>query len=712
MQRHSNVNQTAPADSEKPVSFIGKWARLIILMIRSSREAAHPKEKTVDGGFINPRTGKYVSPMRAHQHVGESIAGYEKAISASTGNFYMRPTAPIGLAGPVSCYSEMSSAALQALIMQSYAPLYASAMKSLAKSLEESTRQMRIDSKEMNVKAAYEGVLTTLSSCKTVKDLCKDAVALSRITALIPKGQINLIGTAKNVDYLKQSCHYVLQVLDEGASELLYLKCKMDLSLTEDEEKEEIIDRYRRLDAMRSDRLEAFSVMRQSPATAEERESAIETFWQTIDGALEILDEATWKRKKFREANLLADNGSLEQSIEILQRLGDYPGAGKKRAEVARALEEFRNAEKYKAAEKLLAEGEYRQSIQAFRSLGNWGDAKKRLALAESEFSHWKEVTYCYAIKQFDDGEYLTAANNFEKLGDFLDARARAKDSRHQAQLVQDYESADRAEKSGDLEKAAAAFAKLGSFRDSELRAESCRRKFEENQRLLYATGTRDFTNGLYGESIKSLEKLGDYLDAKELLEKARLHLKQEETLRCAIDHFRKGRFSQAMAEVLRPTMDDVCEAKDMAETIRAIDAAERELSSYLQKESSVKERLKLKKREYRQIETMKRPKVPSQRSLEIAEKRAASLEAELAQKGFFAFKEKKLLRSKLEKTRSEISQFRECIPQEQSQQEANITARLSSIAESIDAVSQELQTIRAATRKLRRRLKSLKAKY
>lgn len=166
------------------------------------------------------------------------------------------------------------------------------------------------------------------------------------------------------------------------------------------------------------------------------------------------------------------------------------------------------------------------------------------------------------------------------------------------------------------------------------------------------------------------------------------------------------------MAEVLRPVMDDVCEANDMAETIRAIDAAERELSSHLQRESSVKERLKLKKREYRQIETMKRPKVPSQRSLEKDEKRAASLESELEQKGFFAFKEKKDLRAKLEKVRSEISQLRESIPRERDQQEADIAARLSSIAESIDAASQELQTIRAATRKLRRRLKSLKAKY
>lgn len=45
-------------------------------------------------GFINERTGTYVSPERAHQHVGEEHAfgGYEKAQSKKTGNFYMRET--------------------------------------------------------------------------------------------------------------------------------------------------------------------------------------------------------------------------------------------------------------------------------------------------------------------------------------------------------------------------------------------------------------------------------------------------------------------------------------------------------------------------------------------------------------------------------------------------------------------------------------------
>ena len=45
-------------------------------------------------GFVNERTGAYVSPERAAQHVGSDNAfgGYEKAQSKETGNFYMRET--------------------------------------------------------------------------------------------------------------------------------------------------------------------------------------------------------------------------------------------------------------------------------------------------------------------------------------------------------------------------------------------------------------------------------------------------------------------------------------------------------------------------------------------------------------------------------------------------------------------------------------------
>ena len=41
------------------------------------------------GGFTNHHTGTYVSSARAHQHVGQSLGGYTKMHSSSSGNFYM-----------------------------------------------------------------------------------------------------------------------------------------------------------------------------------------------------------------------------------------------------------------------------------------------------------------------------------------------------------------------------------------------------------------------------------------------------------------------------------------------------------------------------------------------------------------------------------------------------------------------------------------------
>lgn len=44
------------------------------------------------GGFVNSRTGAYVSAARAHQHTGQSFGGYTKTRSSSTGHYSMRPT--------------------------------------------------------------------------------------------------------------------------------------------------------------------------------------------------------------------------------------------------------------------------------------------------------------------------------------------------------------------------------------------------------------------------------------------------------------------------------------------------------------------------------------------------------------------------------------------------------------------------------------------
>ena len=56
---------------------------------RSSHSSHSSHSSYSGGGFTNHRTGTYVSSARAHQHVGQSLGGYTKMQSSSSGNFYM-----------------------------------------------------------------------------------------------------------------------------------------------------------------------------------------------------------------------------------------------------------------------------------------------------------------------------------------------------------------------------------------------------------------------------------------------------------------------------------------------------------------------------------------------------------------------------------------------------------------------------------------------
>lgn len=62
----------------------------VIMAKYGSYRGGYSRSTSRSGGFVNARTGSYVSPARAHQHVGQSFGGVTKARS-SGGNFYMRP---------------------------------------------------------------------------------------------------------------------------------------------------------------------------------------------------------------------------------------------------------------------------------------------------------------------------------------------------------------------------------------------------------------------------------------------------------------------------------------------------------------------------------------------------------------------------------------------------------------------------------------------
>lgn len=665
-----------------------------------------------DGGFINPRTGKYVSSMRAHQHVGESIKGYEKAISKSTGNFYMRPTSAVGSYGLSNPFLEIQVAALEAQAMQTYASLYVDAMNKAIESLNRMTRNMEIDNAESEIRRTYEAALKNISTFETVESLGDKSGALEALKSLIPEDQIELFKAAGSLEDLKRNCNYVLRVLDKGKSKLRDLERKKDSSIEKDDVEEKARTDYYRLDSIRSSRREAFKAMRRSSAGSQAREDAITTFWQTVDAELAIIDESAWRQKKFEEACLLVEYGAYEQAAELLSFLGDYPGAEDKLQEVECILAEFESIEKYDEAKRLLSKGDYKQAIEAFESLGDWNDSQEQLCVAKQQFALWQKETYSYAAKHFDDGDFKTAYNEFRCLGDYLDSKHRAKESRELAKKVDEYESAIALEKKGDFVSARDAFKKLGPFRDSSERATSCQNAFEDYQRSLYKDASADLSAGRFKECIKKLKELGDYSDSKALLEQAKALLAQKESLATATRHFKDAKYAQAKKELEKPHMSDHADAAKMLKVIREIEQKESARSSLMQKKTSATEKRDKLKKDYSRAKSKKRPKVASQIALEKAEKNLKSLQSQLDAAGLFAFSAKKELRASIEKEQANIALLKGRIPKEQSQRDADIAANLRSIQDRVDESEKELRSIGQSISQVEAELRKLRASY
>lgn len=80
-------------------------------------------------GFYNQRSKSWVSPEHARQHVGETVNGWEKRRSSSSGNFYMAPS-DYGFGG-----MGLLQAQLEAQVMTEYLRAVEEAHRSLAASL-------------------------------------------------------------------------------------------------------------------------------------------------------------------------------------------------------------------------------------------------------------------------------------------------------------------------------------------------------------------------------------------------------------------------------------------------------------------------------------------------------------------------------------------------------------------------------------------------
>lgn len=269
------------------------------------------------------------------------------------------------------------------------------------------------------------------------------------------------------------------------------------------------------------------------------------------------------------------DRKQMDEAVNILRNLGDYPGAAEMAEDAA-----------YQIAMYELDIGAYDEAARAFTALGDYRDASDMV----------KESGYRQAKDALESGEYDAAETQFAALGNYLDAAALAKEAVYQpaAALVEAgnyneaaklfaeipgykdaddqrlqslYQDALRAQLAGDPEYAAEQFQQLGDYEDSPeqvkqsiyLAANSARDsgKYEmalklyetipgyedaDEQRKLcaYLPAKQMIDEGRYEQAIVLLETIPGYEDADELLMQAR-YLPAKEAIEA-------GEYDQAIA--------------------------------------------------------------------------------------------------------------------------------------------------------------------
>lgn len=106
---------------------------------------------------------------------------------------------------------------------------------------------------------------------------------------------------------------------------------------------------------------------------------------------------------------------------------------------------------KYRAAENLMAAGEYDRAVDAFNALDGYRDSESREAEAE------KMAIYAKAEQSFENGDYENAAYLFDSLRGFRDAAERAKEAQSKFDKAVDSQHLEKAKEyleAGDFEKA------------------------------------------------------------------------------------------------------------------------------------------------------------------------------------------------------------------------------------------------------------------
>lgn len=370
-------------------------------------------------GFFNKRSGTWVSPERAHQHVGESFGGFEKTRSAKTGNFYMRPDGNNATGQPSnpSSFGFMSAAETVALnlILDNHQKWLDGETKEHEKELQDLVRRYGpSDTKQLNF--LMKELVEAISLLGRQHDACpeKDPFDSSRykkrIKPYLEKEQIDELLQKERRDALMLEVYDVIRLTSQG----IFRDLKKAAGEQSGQSSGSLLLVFESINKALEDAIWDLQFAAQSSDYQTDitgithKESMKKSYWRNI-----------------RKARSAANDFFLEQAM-IKREIGDFDAAleiyDTLAFEVPSGIAEETRAEKkrveldsqYEKACALQLEGDLEQAQEIFRSLGDWRDSFAEAEALTRLISIEKSIQQ--AVHSIKNGDYLSAEQALSRL--------------------------------------------------------------------------------------------------------------------------------------------------------------------------------------------------------------------------------------------------------------------------------------------------------
>ena len=200
-----------------------------------------------------------------------------------------------------------------------------------------------------------------------------------------------------------------------------------------------------------------------------------------------VITQVIVPANKYKAAEELLAARDYDGAISTFNELGNYKDSSERAAHVP-----------YVRAEDFLADCEYDSALEAFRALGDYGDAAERV----------KETTYLKAEHLLSDKYYDSALELFKSLDNYSNA------AEYVNEILQiKYNQAESLLNAGDYIEAKEAFSELGNYKDSISKIEECENAILESK---YNAALVLMNEKKYEDAITVFEEIDNYKDSKD----------------------------------------------------------------------------------------------------------------------------------------------------------------------------------------------------